>query len=354
MKGMPDSVTSARREIAEMIAQDMETKGLSWSNGLRLCSVPHNPISGTRYRGGNYLHAVSAMMRLGTTDPRFVTFNQAKKAGMHVKRGERAAATIERWRRFTFSAKADEREDEPSVDEGDLRSILRCVGSFPVFHASQVEGMPDWNEPNAAEHAPADLAIGAYLADHAPVPVTIDPRAESPYYAPNFDRIVIQPIGAYEDAAMFCSNLLHEAAHSTAPRLGRSLTGAFGSEKYAHEELIAEISSVMSGVELGIDGLTAGLGSSGTESYENHIAYLQSWIKAIRDDPDVLFRAAAAASDCTDYLMENCYSADEVAAIAAQEIECEMDCEHAHETTQVPDGLEYDAFAERGDAEVCR
>ena len=29
--------------------------------------------------------------------------------------------------------------------------------------------------------------------------------------------------------------------------------------------------------------------------YENHVAYLQSWIKALQDDPNELFRAASEA-----------------------------------------------------------
>ena len=69
--------------------------------------------------------------------------------------------------------------------------------------------------------------------------------------------------------------------------------GPFGSIAYAKEELRAEIGSMMISGELGIG-----------QSVDDHAAYVQSWIKILRDDPREVFRAAADAEKIMDYVME--------------------------------------------------
>lgn len=69
--------------------------------------------------------------------------------------------------------------------------------------------------------------------------------------------------------------------------------GPFGSIAYAKEELRAEIGSMMISGELGIG-----------QSVDDHAAYVQSWIKILRDDPREVFRAAADAEKIMDYIME--------------------------------------------------
>jgi uncharacterized membrane protein YgaE (UPF0421/DUF939 family) len=39
--------------------------------------------------------------------------------------------------------------------------------------------------------------------------------------------------------------------------------------------------------------------------YENHAAYLQSWAKVLKDDPNELYRAASKAQEMADYIEQN-------------------------------------------------
>ncbi len=71
---------------------------------------------------------------------------------------------------------------------------------------------------------------------------------------------------------------------------------AFGSKEYAKEELIAELSSVFVQADLGID--------IGAKQLSNHAAYLQNWIGALEENPNVLFQASSDASRASDFLME--------------------------------------------------
>lgn len=92
------------------------------------------------------------------------------------------------------------------------------------------------------------------------------------------------------------ATLLHELAHWTGAkhRLDRDQAGRFGSQDYAKEELVAELSSLFISERLGI-----GLGK---EHEDQHAAYLQSWRKALADDHKTLFRAASQAEKVVTWL----------------------------------------------------
>ena len=82
----------------------------------------------------------------------------------------------------------------------------------------------------------------------------------------------------------------HSTGHED--RLNRDLSHPFGSEGYAKEELRAEIASMILGDELGI----------GHDSNQ-HAAYVGSWIKALKEDPLEIFRAAADAEKIQAYVL---------------------------------------------------
>ena len=89
------------------------------------------------------------------------------------------------------------------------------------------------------------------------------------------------------------------AAHASgaAHRLNRDLTGSFGSESYAKEELRAEIASAFTASATGINYEQA-------PQMENHTAYVQNWISVLQNNPNELFRAIKDATKISDYLIE--------------------------------------------------
>lgn len=104
---------------------------------------------------------------------------------------------------------------------------------------------------------------------------------------------------AFVTSQEFYSTALHEIAHSTGheTRLNRDLTGSFGSESYAMEELNAEFASAFLNNRYDVGRSQAQL--------DNHAAYLKNWANAIEQDPNVLFKSIQNAEKIVDYIEEN-------------------------------------------------
>ena len=54
--------------------------------------------------------------------------------------------------------------------------------------------------------------------------------------------------------------------------------------------------------ELGGCFLASGIGLPTADNLTNHAAYIKGWIKAMKNDPKFIFRAAAQASKATDFV----------------------------------------------------
>jgi len=91
--------------------------------------------------------------------------------------------------------------------------------------------------------------------------------------------------------------LFHELAHSTGhtSRLNRSgiaELNPFGSKEYGKEELAAEIgASFLCGIT-GIENATI----------DNPAAYVQSWLRALKNDVKMVVLAAGQAQEAVDYI----------------------------------------------------
>jgi antirestriction protein ArdC len=170
---------------------------------------------------------------------------------------------------------------------------IPLLRAFSLFHASQIDGIPDYVSPTI-EEAPwrAPEAAEIILANSGAVVRIGGDRA---FYSPSTDHIQMPPGAAFAAEAGYCGTLIHEMSHWTgAPaRLNRDLRNRFGSQDYAREELRAEISQMMVCAELGIAGC----------DFSNNAAYLASWLEKLRSDRKEIFRAAADAQRIADYLL---------------------------------------------------
>lgn len=292
---LPVSIKQARAEVVEQLAKDIQEKGFSWQQEWIDYLSPRNAITGKNYRGGNLLHLACAARRRGYKDSRWCTFNQAKENGWKVKRGAKSAK-IEHWKMIKTL------DDEALADdEGNARPI--CVGTWSVFNAEDIEGIPEAEDGSERVFADADLfqiADDFIAASRCPV---IEGESAGASYSPTFDHINMPARVGFTSAQSFIRTLLHEMCHSTghASALSRPLVGSFGSEGYAFEELIAELGSGFAAAEV---GLAFGSESVDAFYYENHAAYLQSWIHALKNDPNELFKAATKADAAANYIME--------------------------------------------------
>ena len=69
---------------------------------------------------------------------------------------------------------------------------------------------------------------------------------------------------------------------------------AFGSEDYSKEELVAEIGSV---------SLMNIIGIETNHSFRNSTAYIQSWIKVLKNDVKFIVSASSRAEKAVEYIM---------------------------------------------------
>jgi antirestriction protein ArdC len=86
------------------------------------------------------------------------------------------------------------------------------------------------------------------------------------------------------------ATLLHELSHWSEIRVAYD----HAKHGYAMTELVAEMSGCFLCQELRVPQ---------SDDLQNHIAYLRSWLDAMKGDPSFVFKASTFASKITDYLL---------------------------------------------------
>ena len=168
----------------------------------------------------------------------------------------------------------------------------RAVWSV-VFNAEQCEGLPAY-EPKKIDFNPIEKAEEILNNSGAKIKHKAQDRA---YYSPVTDTITLPLKEQFVSSEEYYRTALHELGHWTghSSRNNRDMSGSFGTESYAKEELVAEITSFLVGTQCGL----------GHEPDKNNIAYLKSWAKAIRDEPSFLFNAVKEADRAAKLILGN-------------------------------------------------
>lgn len=261
-----------------------------WTPGAAVM-VPHNPVSGTMYKGVNRLQLTLADF----SDPRWMTYKQALDAGYQVREGSKATPVVfYQWTREQM--KTDERGEPILGEDGkpEKVSILLRRPIFRlahVFNAEQIEGVPPLSLTSTQyEWEPKEKAESILKASGATIRHDQSNRA---FYRIASDEIHLPPKVNFDEPGKYYATALHELGHWTghSSRLNREF-GPFGSEPYAREELRAEIASWMLGEELGIG-----------HDPDQHAAYVQSWIEILEKDPMEIMRACRDAEQVKDYVL---------------------------------------------------
>jgi antirestriction protein ArdC len=115
--------------------------------------APFNPVTGKRYHGINVLILGMDVRAFQSGDPRWMTYQQAQERNWQVKKGEKST-TI-------FFSKPYQVEDDETEDG---KKTVRVLKHYAVFHASQIDGIPEYKAPGV-EEAPCDLPDILYQSD---------------------------------------------------------------------------------------------------------------------------------------------------------------------------------------------
>lgn len=261
-----------------------------WLGAGGSSSMPINAATGRQYRGSNVVMLWMTAMERGYSRNLWGTFKQWQDKGAQVRKGESGTPIM--W----FSILERETEQTEQCDAETKRiPFARC--SF-VFNADQVDGYEACGESAEVQtFDPIERAEALMLASG----VKIAHNGASAFYRPGTDEIVLPPREAFvatstaTAAEGYYGTALHELVHwsGAKTRLDRDLTGRFGSDSYAAEELVAELGSAF---------LCASLGVS-LAPRPDHAAYLREWIKILRNDKKAFVTAASKASQASDYLL---------------------------------------------------
>ena len=174
--------------------------------------------------------------------------------------------------------------------------------TFTVFAAEQVDGYEPPAKPD--RDTPERIAVAEEFFSALGADVRYGGNRAA--YSPSGDYILLPGLGQFDQVSDYYGTAAHEHAHWTGhhTRLDRNLTGRFGSDSYAMEELTAELSAAFTCAHLGISPTPR----------PDHAAYLASWLKVLKADPSALFTTASKAQHATDWLVEHATIRQEVAA----------------------------------------
>ena len=284
--------TSLYDEITGKILAELEAGRLPWvqpwgtAAAKAPLAMPTNAATGRGYSGVNVLILWGAVISHGFPSQGWLTFRQALSLGGNVRKGERGTTVVYADR---FVPDDERRRARETGDEAQAVPFLK---RFTVFNVAQCDGLPE------------DLVAAVSVPEPRLIEPTVDAliRAsgidfriggDRAYYAPAPDYVMVPPPQAFFEPINWHRTALHECAHASgaAHRLGRDLTGSFGSKKYAFEELVAEIASAFCCAALGIAPTV------------RHADYIGSWAEVLREDNRAIVRAASQASKAADWLL---------------------------------------------------
>lgn len=298
---------SVRDAFAEKFISILESnEPLQWVKGWSSggYSLPYNGQTERRYNGINRMILMFKAMEMDWSDPRFYTFNQVSQMdGCKIRAGEKATA-VEYWlvrdtkekRSMTFSEYEKLLKDDPSRKEVEFYAYPKTAY---VFNAAQVEGLQLLHQPERPPLEENKLADEIIKTMSENMEVRLIYGGNEAYYNPATDTVHLPPRDSFYTVEDYASTCLHELAHATsAPsRLDRHVVGYHQNpELYAKEELFAEIASTYASAEIGLEVSDSVI--------NNHAAYVQHWLKAIKENHNVLFTAIKEADKIADYLIE--------------------------------------------------
>lgn len=277
------SKASVYEIITERIIERIETEGrLPWHKPW-IEGFARNLVSKKHYRGSN----VWLLNMAPFSSPHWLTFKQAQQLGGTVRKGEKGWPVVY-WSWFKSKDKlTGEEKTFPILKYYTVFNLQQCEG----IEAPATEGKR-MNSDESIEECERVIKTMRKRPD-------IKHEANQAFYNPRFDYVNMPNKEMFHDAPGYYHTLFHELTHATGheSRLGRlkgdAVLAKFGSEPYAKEELVAELgASYLSGV--------AGIQAS---QEDNSIAYLQGWIKALKNDPKLLVQASAQAQKAADYIL---------------------------------------------------
>lgn len=331
-EGKVDRIDNALQKFSDMLIARMEQmKESKWKKGwtdgrTAQFGLPQNLV-GRPYTGSNaflcQIHTTMEHYRM----PVYLTIKQIRDAGGMIKKGEHSIPI------FKWDLRIKDK-DGKKLSESDYRNMTKeeqaeCTVRpyLKVYNEWNID-QTNLEEVNKEKYdailkrfksEPIKDEVGMYkneafdnlLKEQSWVcPIEYEKFNESAFYSPKRDQIVVPskkqfnisntPEDVFKDGMEFYGTTIHEMAHSTGheSRLGRDgivKIDQFGSDQYAKEELVAELTSALIDNAMGFD----------SRIRENNIAYLQNWIGSLKKDPKFLKSVMSDVNKSSKMVLEH-------------------------------------------------
>ena len=195
-----------RQDLAHALIGQIEAGTAPWQkpwNPADGDDAPINAVTGKRYRGINHLWLA---VNQPDSDPRWCTFKQAQEKNWHIRKGSHGTL-VEKW--MVLESKDPELAGDVTTPQEE-RLVVRY---YTVFHASQIEGMPELVRPELPETSlEPDPRVAAIVSGMG---ATLSIGGTQAYYRPSADVIRIPALTSFATAADYDTVLLHEIGHAT-------------------------------------------------------------------------------------------------------------------------------------------
>lgn len=280
-------------EVTEKIVSAIEAGAKNWQSPYISRGIAKNYFSGHEYAGINFLLLNFCSKKV----PLYGTFLQIKNAGGYVKAGSKAEKVIFSSMLFKHNGKTIDIEQAKQLKErGEnvdttfikkVHSVFSLQDTDGIDYSEAVKGNTDTTPIEAAE---------AIVRGYKGAPLIISKNQFSAFYRPSQDVVNMPEMKNIKGANEYYSTLFHELVHSTGHKTRLNREGvakfdSFGSEKYAFEELIAELGAAFLSAKVGI------------ELIDNNAAYIGGWSERLKKDNTLIFKAAAAAQKAVEHII---------------------------------------------------
>ena len=287
-----------KKQIVDQIIEIVGEGGSFQAGFSTLTAMPTNALTGEKYRGFNAFW----LGFFGCT--KVATLKQWAQLGYNCaglgEKGKNVGI------RITKGFNLYDKEEQP---DGSIQKKYKGkgFGSAIVYRAEDVASFEDGSPypievPEMIDTTERNAKVDAFIANYheaTGVKLTRNPVGGA-FYQPSTDTINMPMPEQFNDTPTstatenMYSTHLHEAGHSTGHKSRLNRLEDKSKRGYAFEELIAELTAAMLCVELGVTN----------EAREDHGHYVASWLIALGNDVDYIFKAAAEAQKAVDYIIK--------------------------------------------------
>lgn len=284
---MNNKKVSLYESVTNSLIEKIEAGVLPWQQGWKLDQPAFKlPVrdNGEKYKGINTLILWLQAIDKNYASNQWCSFQQAKENGWSVRKGEKATMVAY----YSIFEKEIEGQDDPKK--------IPFLKTFPVFNYCQIDGAPIPDEAPTRiirNQDSRDFAIEDFVFKSG---ARVNESGNRAFYSPGSDYIVLPKFEDFQGADYFYSTLFHELGHWTGHknRLNRDFSVRFGDQKYAREEIVAELTAAFLCADFNVDG----------HQRNRSASYLESWLSVLKKDAKAIFSLSSMASRAAEYLHE--------------------------------------------------